>query len=72
MRAKPEIEAYNHLEDNMYVFPKVAKQVMTDKQVKETLLATNNFITAGGSCWRLNIKNIGAGMKEVTLKEYDS
>lgn len=35
----------NHLKDNMYVFPHIARQVMTTKQVKETLLATDNFIS---------------------------
>lgn len=62
----------NHLKDDMYKFPHMARQVMTTKQVKETLLATDNFIIACGRSWSLRIKNIGAGMKEVSLKPFES
>ncbi len=60
--------AKNHLEDRMYVYPAIAKQVMTTKQVQETLLYTDNFVMAAGRGWELNIRNLGAGMKEVSLK----
>lgn len=61
---------HNHLEDRMYTYPSFAKQVMTTKQVKETLLATDNFIMACGHGWKLKVSNIGAGMKEVSLIPY--
>ena len=64
---KKEVQEINHLEDRMYRNPSFATQVMTAKQVKETLLATNNFIMAAGYGWKLKVKNIGAGMKEVSL-----
>ena len=66
-----ELQPFNHLSNSFYVFPKTARQVMTDKQVKETLLETNNFIMACGLGWRLKIKNIGVGMKEVTLQPFE-
>ena len=61
----------NHLDDKMYTYPHIARQVMTSKQVRETLLATDNFIMACGRCWSLKVKNIGAGMKEVSLKPFE-
>lgn len=64
-------KAHNHLEDRMYTYPSFAKQVMTAKQVKETLLATDNFIMACGYGWKLKVSNIGAGMKEVKLIPYE-
>lgn len=66
-----ELIAKNHLANNMYSFPAIARQVMTTRQVKETLLHTDNFILACGRCWKLSVKNIGAGMKEVRLKPFE-
>lgn len=68
---KKELQPINHLANNMYVFPKTARQVMTNQQVKETLLATENFIMACGHGWRLKIENLGVGMKEVTLVPFE-
>ena len=62
----------NHLEDRMYAMPSIAKQVMTTNQVKETLLATDNFIMACGHGWKLKISNIGVGMKEVKLVPFEN
>jgi hypothetical protein len=62
-----EITAINHLNDRHYINPGNARQIMTNQQVKETLLYTENFILACGHSWKLKIKNIGVGMKEVTL-----
>lgn len=67
-----EIKPKNHLSDMMYISPGIARQVMTSQQVKETLAYTENFIMACGRCWSLKIKNIGVGMKEVTLKPFES
>lgn len=61
----------NHLEDQHYRQPGLYRQVMTSKQVKETLLYTNNFIMACGHSWKLKIKNIGVGMKEITLTQFE-
>ena len=66
-----ELQQINHLKNNMYVFPSSAKQIMTLKEVRETLLATDNFIMACGYRWKLKIKNIGAGMKEVSLIKFE-
>lgn len=68
---KTELEPFNHLENRMYTFPTIARQIMTTKQVKQTLLATNNFIMACGKGWKLKIENIGAGMKEVRLIPFE-
>jgi len=65
-----EVKSINHLEDRMYRNPKTNRQVMTAIQVKETLVYTNNFLTACGDNYQLKVKNIGAGMKEVTLIPY--
>lgn len=64
-----ELQSVNHLSDNMYSNPYNASMVMTSKQVKETLLATDNFILACGHGFRLKVENIGAGMKQVSLKK---
>lgn len=71
MTTKPADEPKNHLNDRMYTFPHIAKQVMTTKQVRETLLATDNFIMACGHSWKLKVSNIGAGMKEVKLIPFE-
>lgn len=65
-----DLKPQNHLQSNMYSYPSFAKQVMTTLQVKETLLATDNFIMACGQGWKLKVSNIGAGMKEVKLIPY--
>lgn len=70
MKTETDVKSFNHLSHNMYVYPKYARQVMTTKQVKETLLATDNFIMACGHGWKLKIQNIGAGMEEVTLQPF--
>lgn len=51
--------------------PGTSRQVMTTKQVKETLQQTENFILACGHGWSLKIKNLGAGMKEVRLVPFN-
>lgn len=66
-----EIKAVNHLDDHFYKMPNRAYKVMTTKQVQETLLYTDNFILACGRSWKLKIKNIGAGMKEVSLIPFE-
>jgi hypothetical protein len=67
-----ELIPTNHLNDRMYVYPSFAKQAMTSKQVKETLLATDNFVTAAGRGWKLKVKSLGAGMHEVSLIPFES
>lgn len=66
-----EVESINHLEDRMYRLPHMARQVMTNKQFKETLVDTDNFIMACGRAWKLKAENLGAGMKEVRLIPFD-
>lgn len=51
----------------MYREPGRHKQIMTTKQVQETLLATDNFVMAAGHGWKLKFKGLGAGMQEVEL-----
>lgn len=66
-----DINPKNHLSNNMYAYPGIAKQVMTTEQVQETLLATDNSVFACGYMWALKVKDIGAGMKEITLVKPD-
>lgn len=66
-----ELKAVNHLDDRFYTLPQMARKVMTTQQVQETLLYTDNFIMACGHNWKLKIKNIGAGMKEVSLIPFE-
>lgn len=70
MAQTKEVTPKNHLIDTFYTSPLLARQVMTTMQVKETMLATDNFITACGRSYSLSVKNIGAGMKEVRLKPF--
>lgn len=58
----------NHLQDKMYVFPYSARQVMTTKELRETLTATDNFVIACGRSFKICSDRIGAGMVEVFLK----
>lgn len=60
----------NHLNTNFYTTPAIARQVMTTKEARETIQATENFIMACGRGWSLKVKNIGAGMKEVSLQPF--
>lgn len=68
---KDELKPTNHLNNNMYSFPQSARQVMTTREFKETLMQTENFIMACGRGWKLRAENLGAGMKEVRLVPFD-
>lgn len=68
---KKELQPQNHLNNNFYVMPSIASQMMTTRQVQETLLDTNNFVSSGGRGYRLKVKNVGAGMKQVSLVPFD-
>jgi len=57
----------NHLKDNMYRNPETAYQVMTTKQVRETVLCTENYVIACGRGWSLKTTNIVGDLKEVRL-----
>lgn len=58
----------NHLDKQMYIHPEIYKQVMTTREVQETFLATDNFIMACEHAYGIRVINLGAGMKEVSLK----
>lgn len=60
-------ESINHLRDGFYTTPTFARQVMTTKQVRETLVATQGYALSCGENWRVVTRSIGAGMYEVTL-----
>ena len=60
-------KAVNHLNKNMYDDPTNATQVMSTKEVQETIRFTDNCVIAWGRSYKLKIKNIGVGMKEVSL-----
>jgi hypothetical protein len=71
MDSKKQIKPLNHLTDMFYSQPHTARMLMTTRQVKETLLWTQNFIMACGRNWQLKVKNVGAGMKEVKLQPFE-
>jgi hypothetical protein len=52
-----------------YAIPRDASTVMTTKDLKNTLLATNGTIFAHGVQWEINSKKIGPGIYKVTLTE---
>lgn len=58
----------NHLSDNFYTIPHLARQTMTTRHLKETLLHTDGSILANGSMWEIISKHLGAGVHSVTLK----
>ena len=68
---KKEIIPFNHLNNNFYTMPKIARQVMTTLQFKETLLQTENFIMSCGHGWKLKSESLGAGMVEVRLIPFE-
>lgn len=57
----------NHLPDSLYVFD-AARTTLDRKQLKETLLATDGKVLAGGRLRRIKSKHIGAGIYEVWLE----
>ena len=52
----------------MYVMPRYANTVMTRKELRETLKATDGWILTAGYLWNIIGKSIGAGMYRVTLE----
>lgn len=58
----------NHLRKIFYESPATARQTMTTKDYRETLLVTNQRITVNKETWEIVGKNLGAGVWEVTLK----
>ena len=58
----------NHLSDNFYTVPHLARTTMTRKELKETLLDTEGCILANGSMWDIVSKHLGVGVYRVTLK----
>lgn len=60
-----DIEPHNHLNNNFYITPKLAHQMMTFKQWRETALATNGHIIASGETYDLHAESRGGGMYEV-------
>ena len=59
----------NHLNNNFYTMPHLARATMTRKQLKETLLATEGWIMACGRLWDIKNKHLGAGVYSVYLKQ---
>ncbi len=59
----------NHLSNSFYSLPDLARQTMTRKQVRETLLDTTGKILTCGRLRTLSTKHIGAGIYEVSLKK---
>jgi len=56
---------HNHLNDNFYTTPKLARQIMTYKQWQETAAATQCRIIANGETYELTAKHMGGGMYEI-------
>ena len=62
----------NHLSINAYTMNSdFFSQIMTKKQLKETLLATDGWILAKGRILDIKSKNLGVGIYKVTLEERD-
>lgn len=57
----------NHLSDNFYRVPRIASQVLTGRELRETIHATGGWITANGEIWDIQSRNV-AGAFIVTLK----
>jgi len=62
------VELNNHLSSTFYTTPKLARQMMTIKQWRETSLATNGRIFAVGETWELYAESRGGGMYEVRAR----
>lgn len=62
------ITPHNWLNPSFYTTPKFAHQIMTLRQWKETLLATNGSIISNGETWKLTQEYLGGGMREVRAK----
>lgn len=58
----------NHLSDNFYHNPTLARQTMTRKQLQQTIHATDGWITACGEMWDIQARNL-AGAYVITLKK---
>lgn len=59
----------NHLSDNFYTIPHLARTTMTTRELRETLSHTDGAILANGSMWDIVSKHLGAGVYRVTLKK---
>ncbi len=55
----------NHLSDNFYTTPQLARQIMTRKEWQETAKATQCRILACGESYELTTRHMGGGMYEV-------
>ena len=63
-----DIQPHNHLKDQFYTTPKLARQMMTYKQWRETALATDGRILANGETYELYSESRGGGMYEVKVR----
>jgi hypothetical protein len=62
-----DIKHHNHLGNNFYAMPRYANQVMSRKEVQETVAATGGWIMANGEMYDIVTKSM-AGAYVVTLK----
>lgn len=60
-----DVQPVSHLSETFFKNPKLARQMMTFKQWRETALATNGYIIANGETYSLHAKSRGGGMYEV-------
>ncbi len=66
--SKDDNISHNWLKDSFYTTPKFAHQVMSLKQWKETLRATEGNILSCGETWKLKQEYLGGGMRDVTVE----
>lgn len=64
----PDPQPINHLRETFYTNPKLARQMMTVKQWRETSLATDGRILATGESYELFAVSRGGGMYEVKAR----
>ena len=63
-----DIQPHNHLKDQFYITPKLARQMMSGKQWRETALATDGRILATGETYELYAESRGGGMYEIKAR----
>ena len=57
------------LSANFYTNPLGTSQTMTTKEAKKILLETEGWTFALGECYDIKVKNLGCGVKRITLKK---
>ena len=68
---KPTRIEHNWLPDNFYSMPRYANTILTTKELRETVLATNGAIIAAGYLWDIKNIRVAPGAYRVWLVRRD-